>query len=280
MKQNFDTTQTYLLVHQQSQLALEAPNQTNYTKNSLELGPINENNPNQMWIVEHKGKDRYEIILGFPDVVLTADGRDVYMKKGVGDKSKQYWVFDGSTMGQLRIIQAKKDKHYLGVENHHIVIKTNPPIQLCDTWEFRPVTKNKELNRCCYIRCMRTNKLMDVPASQGNEGVQICLWDANYRFNQRWKIYRAGEVCIIKSFKTDLNLDIEGEDYNDGTHVIQWHSTGGYNQFWMFEKKGISAYRISSWIDPGLEIGHDGKRLIIHRGQKFTWKIEGHLPEI
>ena len=121
---------------------------------------------------------------------------------------------------------------------------------------------------------------MDVPASQANEGVQICLWDANYRFNQRWKIYRAGEVCIIKSFKTELNLDIAGEKYADGTDVIQWHSTGGHNQFWKIEKKGINAYRIFSWIEPALEIGHDGKKLIVHRGQKHTWKIEGHFPEI
>lgn len=59
MQKNFDTAKTYLLIHQQSGLALEAPNVANYTKNSLELGPVNENNPNQMWIVEDKGKQRY-----------------------------------------------------------------------------------------------------------------------------------------------------------------------------------------------------------------------------
>ena len=35
MQPRFDTTQTYLLVHKQSSLALEAPNQYNYNKNSL-----------------------------------------------------------------------------------------------------------------------------------------------------------------------------------------------------------------------------------------------------
>lgn len=107
-------------------------------------------------------------------------------------------------------MQCKHDKCYLGVSNHRIVVKKNPSQDAIDLWEFRPVTKNVELNRCCYIRCNETNKLMDVPASQGAEGVHICLWQANHRFNQRWKIYRAGEVFIIKSFKTDLNLDIEG----------------------------------------------------------------------
>lgn len=121
---------------------------------------------------------------------------------------------------------------------------------------------------------------MDVPSSQGNQGVQICLWEANYRFNQRWKIYRAGEVFIIKSFKTDLNLDISGQKYAHGTNLIQWHSTGGNNQFWKFEQKDKGVYRISSWYDPSLEIGHNGKNLQINKGQKFTWRIEGHIPQL
>lgn len=143
MQGSLDTSQTYMIVHQQSQLALEAPNQANYNKNSLELGPLNENNPNQMWILEHKGKLRYEIILGFPDVVLTADGKDVTIRKGDGDKTHQYWVVDTSVFNQIKILQAKKDKHYLGVHNHHIVIKINPPLEICDSWELRPVVKNK-----------------------------------------------------------------------------------------------------------------------------------------
>lgn len=71
---NFDTKQTYMIIHLNSQKALEAPLQANYNKNSLELGPPNENNPKQMWIVEDKGKYRYELILAYVDKVLTADG--------------------------------------------------------------------------------------------------------------------------------------------------------------------------------------------------------------
>lgn len=103
--------------------------------------------------------------------------------------------------------------------------------------------------------------------------MQICIWDSNYRFNQRWRIFKAGEVYIIKSFKTDLNLDIEGERYEDGAKIIQWHSTGGHNQFWRFEKKNMDTYRICSWLEPTLEIGHNGSDLVIHKGQKFTWKV-------
>ena len=50
------------------------------------------------------------------------------------------------------------------------------------------------------MRCTISDKLMDVPSSQGAEGVHICIWKSNYRFNQRWKVYRAGEVFILKSF--------------------------------------------------------------------------------
>lgn len=107
---------------------------------------------------------------------------------------------------------------------------------------------------------------MDVPSSQGAEGVHICIWKSNYRFNQRWKVYRAGEVFILKSFKTDLNLDIEGERFAHGTKVIQWHSTGGNNQFWKFEERDRNIYRICSWFDPTLEIGNDGKYLYLHKG--------------
>lgn len=80
-------------------------------------------------------------------------------------------------------------------------------------------------------------------------------------------------MYIIKSLKTELNLDIEGEDYSDGTKVIQWHSTGGHNQFWNFQKKGENIYRICSWYDPTLEIGHHRDKLIINKGEKYTWRI-------
>lgn len=129
-----------------------------------------------MWIVEDKGKNRYEIILGFPDVVLTADGEDTTLKKGSGDKGHQYWELDWSNPAGLRIMQYNHKNCYLGVNNQRIVVKKNPPADAIDLWSFRQVTKNVELNRCCYLRCTITGKLMDVPASQGNEGVHICLW--------------------------------------------------------------------------------------------------------
>lgn len=99
-------------------------------------------------------------------MILTADGTDMTLKKGIGDKWHQYWEIEPDSRG-LRIMQCKHDKCYLGVNNHRIVVKKNPPSDQIDYWEFREVIHNTELNRCCYIRCSKTNKLMDVPSSQG-----------------------------------------------------------------------------------------------------------------
>lgn len=160
-----DTTKTYMLFHQQSQSALQAQNLHSYTADSLELGPANESNPNQMWIIEDKGNARYELILGYPDQVLSADGNHVLLKKGTGSRSQQ-WIIDASIPNRIKIRLSKEDHKYLGVSNKRIVLKENPPMELIDTWEFKPVTENPDLNRSSYIRCMRTSKLMDVPASK------------------------------------------------------------------------------------------------------------------
>jgi hypothetical protein len=169
-------------------------------------------------------------------MVLTATGSDVGLKKGVGDKSHQLWEVDDTTNG-FQIKQNKHDNCYLGVSNNRVVVKKGTSYETIDLWELKPVTKNDELRRCSYIQCTRTGKLMDVPASQEAEGVHICIWEPNHRFNQRWKIYKAGDVFIIKSFKTDLNLDVEHINYENGTKIIQWYSTGGHNQFWKLQQK-------------------------------------------
>lgn len=57
-----------------------------------------------------------------PDVVLTADGSDVTLKRGVGSKSHQYWEIHVTNNG-VRIMQCKHDNHFVGVNNHRIVIK-------------------------------------------------------------------------------------------------------------------------------------------------------------
>jgi len=38
-------------------------------------------------------------------------------------------------------------------------------------------------------------------------------------------------------------------------------------------------YRIYCFAEPEYELGHNGKRLGLHKGKKFVWKIEGYIPE-
>lgn len=86
-------------------------------------------------------------------------------------------------------------------------MKKEASYEVVDLWEIKEVTQNQLLNRCSFIQCVKTNKLMNVPALE--DGEHICIYEAHRKFNQRWKIYKAGEVFIIKSFKTELNLDVE-----------------------------------------------------------------------
>lgn len=82
----------------------------------MELGPPNENNPKQMWIVEDKGNYRYELILGYVDKVLTCDGDGVTLKRGTGDKSNQYWLIDASIANKVKISKGKDTKKFLGLD--------------------------------------------------------------------------------------------------------------------------------------------------------------------
>lgn len=77
-------------------------------------------------------------------------------------------MIDTSIPKKFKIVQYKNQKNYLGIYDHRIVIKQNPSHDMIDTWEFKAVKNNPNLNRASFIRCMRTNKLMDVPASKGN----------------------------------------------------------------------------------------------------------------
>lgn len=45
-----------------------------------------------------------------------------------------------------------------------------------------------------------TKKLIDIPEASTQQGSHILIYEPNYRYNQRWNIYRAGEIYVIKSF--------------------------------------------------------------------------------
>jgi hypothetical protein len=47
------------------------------------------------------------VILGMPDLVLTASGKEVVLKKGSDDKSHQYWELINAGTG----MHMKQNKH-------------------------------------------------------------------------------------------------------------------------------------------------------------------------
>jgi hypothetical protein len=57
-----------------------------------------------------------------PDVLLTANGSDVMLRKGIVDKSHQYWEFVSCGDG-FQIRQNKHEHCYLGYGNHSIYVK-------------------------------------------------------------------------------------------------------------------------------------------------------------
>ena len=68
-----------------------------------------------------------------------------------------------------------------------------------DVWYLRPVIENIVLNKSCFIISKDKHKLIDIPESSNEEGKRITIYEPNYRYNQRWNIYKAGEIYVIKS---------------------------------------------------------------------------------
>lgn len=57
---DFDIKKTHLLIHKQSQYALETSDEERHDKTkTVEMGPINPNNKRELWIFDHKGNQVY-----------------------------------------------------------------------------------------------------------------------------------------------------------------------------------------------------------------------------
>lgn len=81
---------------------------------------------------------------------------------------------------------------------------------VADIWCLRPVNDNIVLNRSCFIISKDCKRLVDVPEASQKEGTEIVIYEPNYRYNQRWNIFKAGEVYVIKSHFNEMNLDVCG----------------------------------------------------------------------
>ena len=106
-------------------------------------------------------------------------------------------------------VTSSKDR-WLGVEGGIVKVMTLQSESLADLWIIREVKHNQLLNNSCFIRATDTLQLIDVPGASQEEEEPLIIYDPNYRFNQRWNVYRSGEIFIIKSFFNKMNMDVPG----------------------------------------------------------------------
>lgn len=59
-------------------------------------------------------------------------------------------------------------------------------------WTLVEVTSNEMLKTSCFIISTDTSKLIDIPEASKKEGEEITIYEPNYRYNQRWNIFKAG----------------------------------------------------------------------------------------
>ena len=88
------------------------------------------------------------------------------------------------------------------------------------------------------IRSVSSGKVLDVPGSSLDPGVQIQQFDDHGGLNQNWALRQAGTQFMFK-IQTDTEshfvLDAEGSGRADHTRVIQWPDQDHRNQWWTFE---------------------------------------------
>ena len=89
----FNPKSTHLIVHKSFQFALEVAEESFEKKAMVQLGPVNENNSKQLWLINGRTADSVELVNGFSDYCLTEDGEKLILKKGTGSKH-QSWVIE------------------------------------------------------------------------------------------------------------------------------------------------------------------------------------------
>jgi hypothetical protein len=123
----------------------------------VEIGPLNENNKRQLWLLEGRKGGSFEIINGFTDHVLTENDGKLVLKRGTGS-SAQTWLMD--FQGEAVTIRLARQKgKVLTVENGAVILKEGGR----DQWRLQPVTRNDLLSRSCFIQSLDTQLLVDVP---------------------------------------------------------------------------------------------------------------------
>lgn len=133
---------------------------------------------------------------------------------------------------EFLIRQEKESSKFLHFTSQGLACCEVPnPADNC-IWEFVQVHNNNVINRSCYIEFAYSNMVLDVPQASEKQGIKICQYPCNNRFNQRWNLIKKEGGYKIQNLKTGLFLDVKGGKIKEGEHVIQWKETSGNNQLW------------------------------------------------
>lgn len=160
---SFNPKSTYLIVHKSFQFALEISEDSFEKKAMVQLGPVNENNYKQLWLINGRNADSVELVNGFSDYCLTEDGDKLILKKGTGSKH-QSWTIEFTGEGQDVQIKLSTSKNkYLGINNGELVLKQGKFQNFVDVWTLVEVSSNQMIKKTCFIFSTDTKKLIDIP---------------------------------------------------------------------------------------------------------------------
>ena len=116
-----NTKETYLIINKELQYAIEGSGDQE-TANDIQIGPINENNYRQLWIVEYKENDCCQIINGWTDNVITKDLTKFTLKRGEMHH-RQLWTLEMKDPKHFYIRYTKSKNRYLGISNGKLELK-------------------------------------------------------------------------------------------------------------------------------------------------------------
>lgn len=98
------------------------------------MGPANENNNKQLWIIREMGAGSIMIFSAVPNLPLTMENDNIFATHKL-TSGNQTWFIDNTVYNSLKIMLSKLKGKYLGYENYRVKMRSIPQ-NMADTWEF------------------------------------------------------------------------------------------------------------------------------------------------
>jgi hypothetical protein len=114
-----------------------------------------------------------------------------------------------------------------------------------------PINYSNPLNETCMLYNNYSEKSIDIPQGTFECGAQLIQYEANKRFNQRWRWIKQANGYILQSIFNGFCIDIAGGYKASGSKIIQSDINGGTNQIWKPVPSGAGLWKIESIHAPG-----------------------------